>query len=106
MTDFCETRVENLKSKEDKKKASAGAKKANKKSAKKRKQEDSYSSVVEHSVESSIERQPNRKYYILHTKFSSSKGNGKDPRALVNKHKQKKRVVSRTTERATRNSIL
>ena len=49
MTDFYETRVENLESKEEKKKSSAAAKKSNKKSPNKRKREDSNSSVVESS---------------------------------------------------------
>ena len=41
MTDFFETRVENLEPKEEKKKSSAAAKKTNRKSFKKCKQEDS-----------------------------------------------------------------
>ena len=49
MTDFFETRVENLEPKEDKKKSSVAAKKS-KKSLKKRKLEDSNSSVVDSSV--------------------------------------------------------
>ena len=48
-TDLFETRVEILVPKEEKKKASAGAKKANKKSANKHKQEDSNSSVIDSS---------------------------------------------------------
>ena len=46
MTDFFETRVENLEPKEDRKKSSVASKK-NKKSTKKRKREDFNSSVVE-----------------------------------------------------------
>ena len=50
MTDFFETRAENLKPKEDKKKCSATAKKPkNKKSTKKKKLVDSDSSVVKSS---------------------------------------------------------
>ena len=50
MTDFFETRVENLEPKEEKKKSSTAAKKI-KKSNKKRKRDDSDSSVVESSEE-------------------------------------------------------
>ena len=49
MTDFFETRVENLEPKEDKKKSSAAVKKSTKK-VKKRKREDYDSSVVESSI--------------------------------------------------------
>ena len=72
ITDFFKTRVENLEPKEEKKISSAAAKKSNKKSPKKRKLEDSASSVVESSEESTVERCPNRKYGILHGKFSDS----------------------------------
>ena len=65
MTDFFETRVENLKSKEDRKKSSAASKK-NKKSHKKRKREDSNSSFIESSNELSKAHRPTRKYCILH----------------------------------------
>ena len=51
MTDWIETRVENLEHKEDKKKSSVAAKKSIKK-AKKRKRVDSNSNVVESSKES------------------------------------------------------
>ena len=61
MTDFDETRVENLELKEDKKKSSAAAKKSLKK-IKKRKQEDSNSSVVESSEESTEACHPSNKY--------------------------------------------
>ena len=55
MTDFFDTKVENLEPKE-KEKSSAAAKKSNKKSAKKCKQEESDSSVLESSEESTVER--------------------------------------------------
>ena len=87
MTDFFETRVENLETKEEKRKSSAAAKKSNKKSAKKRKQEDSDSSVVESSEDFSIERLPNKKYYFLHGNCSHSMDKCKDLLAMVNKQK-------------------
>ena len=90
MSDFLETRVENLETKKEKKKSPAAAKKINKKSAKKYKGEDSNSSVVESSVESPLERRSNRKYCILHDKCSYSTDNFKDLYAMINKHKQKK----------------
>ena len=58
MTDFFESRVENLELKGEKKKYPAAAKKTSKKSAMKRKREDSDSSVIESSKESSVERRP------------------------------------------------
>ena len=87
MTDFFETRVENLEPKGKKKKASTAAKKTHKKSAKKRKREDSDSSVVESSQESSVEHRPNRKHCILHGKCSHSADNCKELRAMVKKQK-------------------
>ena len=96
-TDFFEIRVENLEPKEEKKKSSADTKKSKKKSAKKRKQEDSDSSIVESSEESTVDHRPNRKYYILHCKYSHSIDNYKDLYAMINKHKQKKIKDSRPT---------
>ena len=90
MTDFFETRVQNLKPKEDKKKSSAAAKKF-KESHKKRKREDSDSKVVESSKESTKAHHTNKKYCILHNKCSHSKNNCKDLCAMVSKHKQKKK---------------
>ena len=87
MTDFFETRVENLEPKKDRKKSSVAYKKS-KKSNKKRKREDSDSSVVECSKESTEARHPIRKYCILRGKCSHSTDN---LRAMVNKHKQKKK---------------
>ena len=101
MTDFFETRVENLDPQEEKKKSSAAAKKTLKKFLKNRKQEDSDSSVIESSEEFSVEHLPNRKYCSLHGKCSHSTDNCEDLRAMVNKHNNKKRV-SRLTERTTR----
>ena len=71
MTDFFETRVENLEPKEHKEKSSAAAKKS-KKFTKKRKREDSDSSVVESSEESTEARHPSKKYSILRGKCSHS----------------------------------
>ena len=90
MTDFIETRVENLEPKEDMKKFSVASKKA-KKTLKKRIREASDSSVVESSDESTKARHPTRKYCILHGKCSHSTDNCKDLRAMVNKHKRKKK---------------
>ena len=70
MTDFFETRVENLEPKEDKKKSTVFAKKTNKKSLKKHKWKDSDFSVVESSEESSVERRLDNKHCILHGKCS------------------------------------
>ena len=94
MTDFFETRVENLQPKEGKKISSTAAKKA-KKSTKKRKREDSDSSVVESSEESTEARRPNKKCCNLHGKYSHSTVSCKDLRAMVNKHKQKKKKTFR-----------
>ena len=90
MTDFIENRVENLEPKEDSKKSSAAAKKS-KNYLKKRKREDSDSSVVDSSKESTEARRLTRKYCILHGNCSHATDNCKDLRAMVNKHKQKKR---------------
>ena len=65
MTDFFETRVENLEPKEEKKISSAAAERSNKKSLKKRKQEDSCSSVVESSEESTVKLRPKMKFCII-----------------------------------------
>ena len=61
------------------------------KSHKKRKREDSDSSVVESSKDSTEARRPTRKDYILHGKFSHSTENCNNLRAMVSKHKQKKK---------------
>ena len=71
VSDFFETRVENLEPKEDKVKSSAAAKKTLKK-AKKLKWEESNSSVVESSEHFFVEHWPNRKYCILQGKCSHS----------------------------------
>ena len=90
MSDFFETRVENLEPREDRKKSSSASKKP-RKALKKRKREDSDSSVVESSKESTEARRPIRKYCILHGKCSHSTDNCKDLHAMINKHKQKKK---------------
>ena len=72
------------------KKTSAAAKKS-KKSHKKIKREDSNSSVVESSKESTKARRPKKTHCILHRKCSHSTDNCKDLRAMVSKHNQKKK---------------
>ena len=104
-TDLFETRVENLEPKA--KKSSTFAKKLiYKKFTKKKKKEDSDSSVVESSEESSVESRPIKKYCTLYGKCSHSTDKCKDLYSYVNKHKQKKRRISRSTEREIMNSIL
>ena len=80
MTDFFETRVENMESKEDKKKSSADAKKSNKKNLKKRKQKESDASIVESSEEFTVER-------CTYSNYSHSKESCNDLCAMINKHK-------------------
>ena len=94
MSDFFETRVENLEPKKVKKKATSASKKTLKKSTKTRKREDSDSSVIESSEQSTKARRPIKKYCILHGKCSHSTDNCKDLRAMVNKQKQKRKRVS------------
>ena len=96
MTDFFETRVVNLEPNEDRKKSSVTSKKS-KRSLKKRKWEDSDSSVVECSEESTKAHRPIRKYCILH-----STDNCKDPRAMVSKHKQKKKKPFQNYEKSNK----
>ena len=90
MIDFFETRVENLEPKEDRKMSSSASKKP-RKALKKRKREDSDSSVIESSDESTEARFPTRKYCILHGKCSHSTAYYKVLRAMVVKHKQRKK---------------
>ena len=87
MSDFFKTRVENFELKEDKNKSSAAFKKFRKKYHKKRKREDSDSSVIESSKESTEACRPIKKYCILHGKCRHSTDNCKELRAMVNKHK-------------------
>ena len=68
MTDFFETRVENMEPKEDKKKILQLPKKEEKRKAPRSVKEQTPDSVVEWSKESSMERRPNRKCCILHGK--------------------------------------
>ena len=102
MSDFFETRVENFEHREDRKKSVSVSQKL-RKALKKKKRDDSDSSVVESSDESTDVRRPTRKYCILHGKCSHSTENCKDLHAMVVKRKQKKRKISRAMERATRN---
>ena len=81
MTNFFETRVENLEPKEEKK-SSAAAKKSKENSyLEKRKKDDSGSSDVESSKDSSVE-------HILHGKFSRTTDYCKE-RAIIKKYSQK-----------------
>ena len=123
MTDFFETREENLEPKEEKKKFSAAAKKSlekikkrkredsdssvvkSLKKIKKRKREDSNSSVVKFSEEFSVEHHANSKYFILRCKCGHSMDSCKDLRAMINKHEQKIRGSVSLMERATRKSM-
>ena len=89
---YCsETRVENLEPNEEKKNSSATAKKSTKKSLEKHKQEDSGSSIVESSKESIEACHPSKKCCIVNRKCSHSTDSCKDLRAMVSKHKQKKK---------------
>ena len=90
MTGLFETRVENLEPKENRKKFFVASKKS-RKALKIRKREDSDSSVVESSEEGNKAHRPTRKYCILHGKCSHFTDNCKDLRAMVVKHKQKKK---------------
>ena len=68
MTDFFETRVENVEPEKHKNKYSTESKKKkDKKSFKKRKREYSDSSAVESSKEFSVEHSPIKKYFITST---------------------------------------
>ena len=87
--------------KEDKKKSSAAAKKFLKK-AKKRKREDFDCSVVEISEESTEVCHQINKYCILLGKCSHSSDSCIDLRAMVNKHKQKKKKYFRTNGKSNK----
>ena len=89
MSEFFESRVKNLEPKEDKKKSSATSRKTLEK-IKKRHREDSDSSVVESSEESTKALHPSKKYCILQGKRRHSTDCCKDLCTMVNKHKQKK----------------
>ena len=91
MSDFFETRIENLEPREDRKKALVTSKKS-KKSHKQGKRENSDFSVVESSEESTEARLPTRKYCILHGKCSHSADNCKGLLAMVNKRKKQQRA--------------
>ena len=91
--DFFETRVTNLEPKEVKKKFLAAAKQLNyKRSLKNCKQEESDSSVVESSEESTVGCRTSKKYCILNGKCSHSMGNCKVLRSMVIKHKHRKKI--------------
>ena len=71
-------------------------------SHKKKKREDTDSSIVESSEESTEARCPNKKYCILHGECSNSTDNCNDLRAMVSKQKQKKKKVLQTMKTATK----
>ena len=93
MTDYFETRVENLEPKEDKKKSSPAAKKSNDKTfTKTRKQEDYDSIVVESSEDFSVEHGPIKKYCILYGKCSHSPDKCNDLHTMASKQAQEKKM--------------
>ena len=97
MNDFVATRIENLKPKEERKKSSAASKKPkDKKYTKERKQEDSDSSDIKSSKDSSVEHKPVKRYCILHWKWSHSTGYYKDLLTMANNHKQTKKSNFKT----------
>ena len=67
MTDFCETRVETLEPKEEKKKIFSSCQKIQQQEKSKEKEKGRLR-LVESSEEFSVERRPKRKNYILHSK--------------------------------------
>ena len=101
MTDFFETRVENIEPKEEEKKSLAAAKKSQKK-AKKTIREVSDFSVVVSKEESTVERRPNKKCCILHGKCSHSTDSCKDLHAMINNHKQKKKKNYRNYRKSSK----
>ena len=101
MSDFFETRVENLKPKEEKNKSSSAAEKSLKK-AKKRKIEDPDFSVVESSEESTKACSTSKKHYILHGKCSHSMDSYKDLHAMVNKRRRKLQKLHKEQQRIER----
>ena len=91
MTDFFETRVKNLKPKEDEKKSSAvSKKKKDNKSIKKQKRVDSTASVVETSEES-VHHRFRKTYCILYRICSHTTNKCKNLKVLINKQKQKEK---------------
>ena len=66
MTDFFETRVENIEPKEEKKKKIFSSCQEIQKEKQKQKQTKRPSNVVESSEEYSVVPWPNKKYYIVH----------------------------------------
>ena len=101
MTDFFDTRVENLEPKEEKKNFQQLPRNTGN-PTRKGKGEDSYFSVIESSKELTKARRPNKKYCILHGKCSYSTDNCKDLRTMISKHKQKTKKNLETMERATK----
>ena len=101
MTAFFDTSVENLERKEEKKIYSAAANKA-KKSTKERKREDSDSSVIEPSKESTEACHLSKNYCILHGKCSHSTDTCKDLCAMVKSTNRRKRKISGTMEGTTK----
>ena len=89
MTDFFETRVENLELRKDKKKSSASyKKKREKKYNKKTNWDDSKSSVVEFNEEILVEHRPIEKYCTIYWKCSHGTDKCKNLKTLKNKQKK------------------
>ena len=85
MSDFFETRVENLEPKEDRNNLQQLPRKALRKLRKGKEKTPIYI-VVESSEESTKAYRPSKKYCILHGKCSHSTESCKDLHAMVNKH--------------------
>ena len=91
MSDYFETRVENLEPKEEKKKSLAAVEKPkDEKFTKKRKRVDSNFNVVESRKEYSVEHKTTKKYCILSAKCRYSTDICKNLCATVIKYKQRK----------------
>ena len=96
MTDFFETRVENLEPKTERQKSFVASKKLKKNSSKKwkRKKADSNSSIIESSEESIQEQGSSRKYFILRGKCNHITDQYKNLHTLVSQHKKKPKFKS------------
>ena len=95
MTDFFETRVENLEHKQEKKNLQQLPRNQRKNLSRIGNEKFSTpSNVVESNEESSVKHKPVRKYCVLHEKRSQSSYKCEDRRTMVNKHKHKKREIS------------
>ena len=98
MTDFFETRGENLQPKENKSKSSAVVRKYKEKTnTKKRKRANSNSSDAESSKSPFVERRPSEKEHIIIDKCFHSTDKCKDIRAMISKYRQKQEKISHHT---------